>query len=97
MPLINTCTHCLHSKMHKLPFFVSKFVVTSPFELVNTDLWGLAPQNSVNGFKYYVLFVDHLPHITWFFFLQKYKFEVYSKFLIFKTMVEINSQPPSSL
>ena len=38
MPLVNTCTHCLYGKMHKLPFPVSKFIATSPFELVHTNL-----------------------------------------------------------
>ena len=37
MNLVNTCTHCLHGKMHKLPFPDSKFVAHSPFELVHTN------------------------------------------------------------
>lgn len=53
MNLLNTCTHCLRGKMHKLPFPSSMFVAHSPFELVHTDLWGLALQDSVNGYKYY--------------------------------------------
>ena len=87
MNLVNTCTHCLHGKMHKLPFPDSKFIARSPFELVHINLWGPAPQNSVNGYKYYVLFVDHFTFFTWLYLL-KNKSEVFSKFLIFKALVE---------
>jgi len=87
MNLVNTCTHCLHGKMHKLPFPDSKFVAHSPFEFVHTDLWDPAPQNSVNGYKYYVLFVNHFTHFTWLYLL-KNKSEVFSKFLIFKVIVK---------
>ena len=56
---VNSCTHCLHGKMHTLPFPCSRFVANSHFELVHNDLWGPAPLNSINGYKYYVTFVDH--------------------------------------
>ena len=39
--LANSCIHCLHGKMHRLPFPSSRFVAISPFELVHTDLWVL--------------------------------------------------------
>ena len=85
--LVQTCTHCLHGKMHNLPFPKSHFVASFPFELVHFDVWGPAPVTSVNGFRYYVIFVDHFTRFTWLYPL-KYKSEVFSKFLLFKAFVE---------
>ena len=85
--LVQTCTHCLYGKMHNLPFPKSHFVASSPFELVHFDVWGPAPVTSVNGFRYYVIFVDHFTRFTWLYPL-KYKSEVFSKFLLFKAFVE---------
>ena len=82
----NSYIHCLHGKMHRLPFPSFKFVANSPFELVLTDLWGLAPLDLVNGYKYYVLFVDHFTRFTWLYLLTN-KSEVYSKFVPFHAMV----------
>ena len=73
--------------MHKLPFPKSFFIASSPFELIHYDLWGPAPIPSVNGFKYYVLFIDHFTWFTWFFLLNS-KSEVFNKFVHFKAMVE---------
>ena len=85
--VVNSCIHCLHGKMHRLPFPSSRFVANFPFELVHTDLWGLAPLDSINGYKYYVIFVDHYTHFTWLYLLTN-KFEVYSKFVLFHAMVK---------
>ena len=85
--LVQTCTHCLYGKMHNLPFPKSQFVASSPFELVHSDVWGPAPITSINGFHYYVIFVDHFTRFTWLYLL-KSKFEVFSKFILFKALVE---------
>ena len=42
---------------------------------------------SIDGFRYYVQFVDHFTRFTWLYLL-KSKSEVFSKFLEFKAMVE---------
>ena len=83
----HTCTHCLYGKMHNQSFPNSQFVATSPFELVHSDLWGPTPINSVNGFRYYVLFIDHYTRFTWLYLL-KSKSEVFTKFTHFKAMIE---------
>ena len=67
--LANSYIHCLHGKIHRLPFPSSRFVANSPFELVHTDLLGPAPFDSVNGYKYYVVFVDHFTCFTWLYLL----------------------------
>ena len=74
--------------MHKLPFLKSQFIANSLFELVHSDIWGLNPINFVNGFKYYILFIDHYTRFTWIYFLEN-KSDVFAKFFQFKCMVEI--------
>ena len=73
--------------MHRLPFPCSRFVANSHFELVHNDLWGPAPLNSINCYKYYVIFVDHFTHFTWLYLLTD-KSKVYSKFVMFHAMVK---------
>ena len=83
----NSCAHCLYGKMHNLPFPKSQFTTSSPFELIHFDLWGPTPINLINGFKYYVLFIDHFTRFTWIYLL-KSKSEVFTKFVQFKALVE---------
>lgn len=71
--------------MHKLPFPSSRFVAIAPFELVHTNLWDPPPLTSINGFQYYVIFVDHYTFFTWLYLLHT-KSEVYSKFMYFHAM-----------
>ena len=73
--------------MHNLPFPKSQFTAFTPFELVHSDLRGPAPMNSIYGFKYDVLFIDHFTSFTWIYLL-KSKSEVFTKFVQFKAMIE---------
>lgn len=73
--------------MHNLPFPKSRFITYSPFELVHYDLWGPAPINSIKGFRYYVLFVNHYTRFTWLYLLRS-KSEVSTKFVHFKDLIE---------
>ena len=86
-PFVQSCTHCLYGKMHRLPFPNSHFVASSPFELVHFDVWDPALVMSIDGFRYYVLFVDHFTRFSWLYLL-KSKSKVFSKFIEFKAMVE---------
>jgi transposase InsO family protein len=81
------CKHCLIGKMHRLPFPHSQFQSTQPLELVHSDVWGPAPVNSYNGYKYYLLFVDDFSKFSWLFLL-KSKSEVLNTFKHFKATVE---------
>lgn len=51
------CQSCLEGKFAKLSFSpaVSKFAI--PFEVIHSDLWGPTPYISIDGFRYYVIFV----------------------------------------
>ncbi len=58
-----------------------------PLELVHSDVWGPAPISSINGFRYYVIFVDDFTRFTWFFPL-RHKSQVLSSFQHFKNTME---------
>ncbi len=81
------CQHCLIGKMHKLPFVSSQFQSTQPLELVHSDVWGPAPVNSCNGYRYYLLFVDDYSRFSWLYLL-KHKSDVLSTFKHFQATVE---------
>ena len=40
------------------------------FELIHSDLWGPAPVDSYDGYKYFVLFIDDKSHATWLYLLK---------------------------
>ncbi|KAM2633067.1 hypothetical protein EV1_023726 [Malus domestica] len=81
------CQDCAIGKNHKLPFSVSTSSTTHSLELVHCDVWGPAPISSVSGYKFYVLFVDEYTKYSWLFPL-KFKSEVFSIFVHFKSYVE---------
>ena len=84
---ITHCKHCLHGKMHQLPFNKSDFQASKPLELVHFDVWGPAPVTFVNDFKYYVVFVDECSKFTWLF-LFRLKSDVFDVFKHFKATVK---------
>ena len=53
---------------------------------MHSDLWGPALVVSVNGYKYYILFVDHYSRFSWLYLL-KSKSEAFTKFVHFNAMV----------
>ncbi|KAI5323439.1 hypothetical protein L3X38_032511 [Prunus dulcis] len=60
-------------KSKTLPFSKSDSVSSSPLELVHSDVWS-SPIVSVNGYRYYLLYVDDFSRYTWIF-PMKHKFE----------------------
>jgi hypothetical protein len=65
-----SCEACQLSKHHRVSFpsrVVSR--VSSPFELVHSDVWG--PINiASNKFHYFVTFVDDFSRMTWLFLMK---------------------------
>ncbi|XP_019183729.1 PREDICTED: uncharacterized protein LOC109178647 [Ipomoea nil] len=58
------CSSCNVHKSHKLPFSKNTLVSTKPLQLVYTDVWG-PTENSIDEFRYYVIFVDHFSKYIW--------------------------------
>ncbi|CAJ2653122.1 unnamed protein product [Trifolium pratense] len=81
------CSSCQCAKSHKLPFSDHNLQSTRPLELIYSDVWGPAPIRSLDGFLYYVIFVDHFTKYVWLY-PMKYKSDVYSIFIQFKAVVE---------
>ncbi|GKD00115.1 ribonuclease H-like domain-containing protein, partial [Tanacetum coccineum] len=79
------CHACQLGKHVRLPFFSSKIVVTSCFDIIHSDVW-TSPIPSLSGFKYYVLFLVHYSQFVWVYPLQN-KSDVLSKFVLFRTHV----------
>jgi transposase InsO family protein len=80
------CHPCLEGKFSKLPFpqHVNKSVI--PFETIHTDLWGPAPCTSVDGYRYYTIFVDECTRYCWIFPLVN-KSDLFSTFVLFYSFV----------
>ncbi|KAG7573078.1 Integrase catalytic core [Arabidopsis suecica] len=81
------CESCQLAKVCKLPFSNSVFQATKPLERVHCDVWGPSPVKSVQGFRYYVIFIDNYSRFSWFYPL-KLKSEVFSIFKSFQQLVE---------
>ena len=75
------CFACQQAKSHGLPYARSTSRASSPLEIIHLDVWGPALVSSVDGFRYYVSFLDDFSKFF-------DKSEVYEKFLIFQRTVE---------
>lgn len=80
------CSACQFGKSIKHSFSPSKSNVSSPFELIHSDLW-TSPVQSISGIKYYVLFLDEYSHFLWVYPL-RHKSETYTKFLHFSNYIQ---------
>lgn len=78
---------CQYGKSKLLPFVKSLKHASSPLELVHTDLWGPSQTTSMNGFRFYIHFVDDYSIDSWFFPL-KHKGEAINAFNIFCAQAE---------
>ena len=81
------CEACHLGKSSRLPFFDSSFVATRPLERVHCDLWGPSPVSSIQGFRFYVVFIDHYTRYSWFYPLRN-KSDFYEIFLMFQALAQ---------
>ncbi|GJX41317.1 ribonuclease H-like domain-containing protein [Tanacetum coccineum] len=73
---------CKHAK---LPFYNSKSLVDSVFEIIHSDIW-TSPIPSESGIKYYAIFLDHFSHFVWVYPLHK-KSDLFDNFVAFRAYV----------
>lgn len=59
---------------------------TSPLQIIYSDVW-TSPIHFVDGYKYYVIFMDHFTHYIWLYPLKR-KSDVVTIFPRFKALVE---------
>jgi len=79
--------HCIYGK-HNCARFPSRDTMEKGImELRHNDVFQPVSVLSLGGSLYYVYFIDDFLRNTWFYFLSK-KFEVFTKFKQFKSLVE---------
>lgn len=82
------CQDFLANKSHKLFFSKSSLFSKKSLEFFCFFyVWGPTSNQSINGYSYYVIFVDHFSKYVWLFPI-KFKSNVSTIFLIFKSLVE---------
>lgn len=83
---------CLHLKMHRLPFPDTHIKTRIPFSRIHSDVWGPSYFKSLDGYRYFVSFLDECTGYLWLFPLYN-KSKVFSKFLHFIAYVENQFRP----
>ncbi|RVW49230.1 Retrovirus-related Pol polyprotein from transposon TNT 1-94 [Vitis vinifera] len=81
------CTSCQLGKQPALPFNNSDSISKSIFELIHSDVWGPSPVASIDGSRYFVVFIDDYSRYSWIF-PMKSRSEILSIYSNFAKMVE---------
>lgn len=81
------CEYCQEGKQSRLPFPKEGSRAKKPLELVHSDVCGPLEVKSIGGAQYFLTFVDDFTRKVYVYFL-KSKSEVFSKFKMFKVLVE---------
>ena len=81
------CTSCKLCKSKVLPFPHHASRASQCFELIHSDVWGIALVVSHAHYKYFVTFIDDFSRFTWVYFLRA-KGEVFSVFQRFLVLLE---------
>ena len=81
------CNSCRLGKSKILPFPTHHSNVTQAFDMIHSDVWGIAPVISHAHYKYFVTFIDDYSRFTGVYFLRS-KSEVFSAFKFFHAYVQ---------
>eukprot|EP00268_Persea_americana_P059265 TRINITY_DN7252_c0_g2_i3.p1 TRINITY_DN7252_c0_g2~~TRINITY_DN7252_c0_g2_i3.p1 ORF type:complete len:904 (-),score=94.40 TRINITY_DN7252_c0_g2_i3:300-3011(-) len=81
------CDSCKMGKGKALPFPLHDSLAMKCFDIVHSDVWGIAPVISHSHYKYFVTFIDDYSRFTWIYFLHA-KSDVFSVFKVFLSYVE---------
>ena len=52
------CILCQLGKQHAFPFNLDKSNSSKPFDIIYSDIRGLAPTPTMEGSRYFIIFVD---------------------------------------
>ena len=67
---VNICEECVKGKQMRVSFKTKEYSSNRPLELVHTDLCGPTKIASLNGEKYFMLFIDDYSRMVWVTFLK---------------------------
>lgn len=81
------CQGCASKKQVKGPFPSSKSRTSQVLHLAHSDLCRPMPITSLDGYLYYIIFVDDFSRKTWIYFL-KNKSQTFNMFKDYKALVE---------
>ncbi|RDX74123.1 hypothetical protein CR513_46162, partial [Mucuna pruriens] len=81
------CISCMIEKSKILSFSTHYLNVTQPFDIIYSDVWGVAPIISHANYKYFITSIDDYSCLTWVYFLHS-KGEVFSTFKFFYAYVQ---------
>ncbi|KAK8944625.1 hypothetical protein KSP39_PZI007680 [Platanthera zijinensis] len=84
---LDFCETCVLRKKHRVKFVTSTQRSKQALEYIHSDVWGPAPEPSLDGARYFVTFIDDFSRKVWIYFL-KHKSEVFEKFKVWKTTME---------
>lgn len=86
------CEACVIGKTHKVSFSRAKHVTKDKLDYVHSDLWG-SPNvpHSLSRSHYFISFTDDYTRKVWLYFL-KFKDEAFQSFVVWKKMVETQSE-----
>ena len=87
---LGDCTACQYGKITRKPFPQATWRATKNLQLVHTDDGGPMSTPSLNGSKYYIVFIDDYSRFCWTYFI-KFKSEVANIFWKYKAWVENQS------
>ena len=81
------CVSCQLGKQSALPFNTSESISTDIFDLIHSDIWGPSSVSSIDGSRYFIVFVDDYSRYSWIFNM-KHRSELLQVYSNFAKMVE---------
>ena len=84
---MNFCDACQYGKVHQASFPSTPLHTTTPFQIIHSNIWGPASYLSLEGYRFYISFVDDYSIYTWIFPLHL-KSEALTMFTYFNKMIE---------
>ena len=59
-----SCDTCKLGKIHQESFPSIAIKTNKPLQLIHSDVWGPSPNISIEGYRFYLLFVDDFSHFV---------------------------------
>jgi GAG-pre-integrase domain len=81
------CTMCIKAKNHRISFQRNDNISIKSFTLVHSDVWGPFSVKTLNGNRFFIIFVDDSTRMTWLYLL-KTKGEVASIIKFFCDLIK---------